>query len=96
MNVLEWLGNLFNKCGAWLGQQVADGSKWVVEKSIGGIFFTIGESCRFMTIECSEAFVLFGIIGVFFIMANFKETGTKMINLSILVFIIMKVLGVCM
>lgn len=96
MNVLRWLGDLFSKCGAWFGQQAANGGKWVADKTVEGIFFTIGGSCRFMTEQCTEAFLLFGIVGVFFVMANFRETGTKMINLSILVFIIMKVLGACM
>lgn len=107
MNVFNWIGDLFNRFGgwieqqianggAWLGQQAANGGKWVVDRSIEGVFTIIGESCRFMTEQCTEAFLLFGIVGVFFIMASAREKGTKMINLSIIAFIIMKVLGACM
>lgn len=85
MQFFEWISHMFAKGGAW-----------VLEQGANGVVYIVGESCRFMTRECPEAFMLFGIIGVFFIMANSREKGTKMLNLSILSFIIMKVLGACM
>lgn len=79
----------------WLGQQIIQGCQWLLEKGAIGILNLTGASSRFMTEQCPEAFLLFGIIGVFFVMASAKEKGMKMINLSVLSFIIMKVLGVC-
>jgi len=80
----------------WLGQQFMQGCQWLLEKGAIGILGAVGGTSRFMTEECPEAFILFGIIGVFFIMASSKEKGMKMINLSVMSFIIMKVLGVAL
>ena len=88
MQMLEWA---FSKCGAWWATR-----KWWERVGITGLLTLAGYFSRFMTEQCTEAFLLFGIVGVFFIMASAREKGTKMINLSIITFIIMKVLGACM
>lgn len=78
----------------WLGQQFIQACQWLLEKGASGLIGMTGSVSRFMTEECPEAFLLFGLIGVFFIMANAKEKGMRMINLSFVSFIIMKILGV--
>lgn len=80
----------------WLLNQIVGILQWLIEKGAVLILHGVGGFSRFMTEQCHEAFLLFGLIGIFFIMANGKKIGTRMINLSFLLFIIMKVLGVCL
>ena len=81
---------------AWIGQQIGNGVQWLVYQGANGILALIGSFSRFMTQNCSQSFILFGMIGVFFIMANTKKQGMKMINLSIIAYLVMQVLGACL
>lgn len=77
----------------WIGGQIGEGLQWLVQQGASGLLNLTGTFSRFMVDNCESAFILFGAIGVFFIMANAKEKGMKMINLSIVVYLVMQVLG---
>lgn len=80
----------------WIGQQIGNCLQWLVEQGVNGLLKGVGNISRFVVNNCDQTFILFGLVGVFFIMANAKEKGMKMINLSIIVFLIMQILGVCL
>ena len=80
----------------WIGQQIGNGLQWLVEQGANGLLKGMGSVSRFVVNNCDQTFVLFGLVGVFLIMANAKEKGMKMINLSIIVFLVMQILGACL
>lgn len=77
----------------WLGDRFMDGATWLLQQGTIGIIKGIGSFSRFMTENCSSSFTLFAVAGFLVIIAGGKEKGMKMVNLSFIVFIIMKVLG---
>ena len=80
----------------WIGQQIGNCLQWLVEQGVNGLLKGVGNISRFVVNNCDQTFILCGLVGVFFIMANAKEKGMKMINLSIIVFLVMQILGACL
>ena len=91
---MEMIGNWLGSGVNWVGQKIGDGVTWMVGKSAGGVFYIIGSTCRFVTTECFETFLVFALIGGMVYICGCSKAGMKMIRLSIITFIIMGVLGV--
>ena len=91
---MEMIGNWLGSGVNWVGQKIGDGVTWVVGKSAGGVFHIIGSTCRFVTTECLDTFLVFALIGGIVYICGCSKTGMKMIRLSIITFIIMGVMGV--
>ena len=91
---MEMIGNWLGSGVNWVGQKIGDGVTWVVGKSAGGVFHIIGSTCRFVTTECFETFLVFALVGGMVYICGCSKAGMKMIRLSIITFIIMGVLGV--
>lgn len=77
----------------WLGGKFMEGVTWLLQQGTIGIIKGVGSFSRFMTENCSSSFTLFAVAGFLVVIAGGKEKGIKMVNLSFIVFIIMKVLG---
>ena len=53
------------------------GGEWILEQGITGLLTLAGHFSRFMTEQCTEAFLLFGIVGVFFIMLVLERKALR-------------------
>lgn len=72
--------------------------EWVCNKVM--VFFGDGLMNGFTAIcgalsEQSEVFLIGAIVGAFFLMMGYKETGNKITSTSILLYVILKVVGAC-
>lgn len=93
---MEWLLGVCQDILVWGATKLGQGVAWVGGKGADAILETLGVASRFTVTNCESVFLLFGFIGVFFVMANNKEMGVKFIQKSLLFFIILQILGACL
>ena len=93
---MEWLLGVCQDILVWGATKLGQGVAWVGGKGTDAILETLGVASRFIVTNCESMFLLFGFIGVFFVMANNKEMGIKFIQKSLLFFIILQILGACL